>query len=57
MEIKRDEMFQFVRWINLLAGILNLYLFQMGGGYHLLGISLLNIGVWAFTRKPKNNNG
>ena len=56
MDIKRDEMFQFVRWINLLVGVFNLYLFQMGAGYHLLGISLLNIGVWAFTRKPKKNN-
>ena len=56
MEIKRDEMFQFVRWLNLIVGVFNLYLFQIGGGYHLLAISLLNIALWAFTRKPRKNN-
>ena len=56
MEIKRDELFHFVRWVNFLAGLFNLYLFNMGGGYHLLGISLLNLTIWAFTRKPKKKN-
>jgi hypothetical protein len=56
MEIKRDEMFQFVRWVNFLAGLFTLYLFKMGGGYHLLGISLLNMAIWTFTRKPKKKN-
>ena len=56
MEIKRDEVFQFVRWLNFLAGLFNLYLFYMGAGYHLLGISLLNMAIWAFTRKPKKKD-
>ena len=50
MEIKRDEMFQAARWLNLLVGLMNIYLYSLGGGYHLLGIGMLNIGVWAFTR-------
>ena len=50
MEIKRDEMFQAARWLNLMVGILNIYLYTHGGGYHLLGIAMLNVGVWAFTR-------
>ena len=56
MEIKRDEVFQSVRWLNFLAGLFNLYLFNMGGGYHLLSVSLLNIALWAFTRKPRKEN-
>ena len=55
MEIKRDELFHFVRWLNLLIGALNLYLWQMGGGHHLLTLSLLNASIWAFTRKPKGS--
>jgi hypothetical protein len=50
MEIKRDEMFQAARWLNLIVGLMNIYLYGQGGGYHLLGIGMLNIGVWAFTR-------
>ena len=50
MELKRDEMFQAARWLNLLVGLMNIYLYSLGGGYHLLGIAVLNIGVWAFTR-------
>ena len=50
MEIKRDEMFQAARWLNLMVGIMNIYLYSLGGGYHLLGIAMLNVGVWAFTR-------
>ena len=50
MEIKRDDMFQAARWLNLMVGIMNIYLYTLGGGYHLLGIAMLNIGVWAFTR-------
>ena len=48
--MKRDEIFQATRWINLLVGLLNFYLYNSGGGYHLLGLAMLNIGVWAFTR-------
>ena len=50
MGLKRDEMFQVTRVSNLLVGLLNIYLYSKGGGYHLLGIAMLNIGVWAFTR-------
>jgi len=53
MEIKRDEMFNGIRWINLLVGILNIYFFYSGGGYALLGIGVINIGVWAMTRRLK----
>ena len=34
-------------------GGLNIYLFFLGGGYHLLALGVLNIAVWAFTRKFK----
>ena len=50
MGLKRDEMFQVARVLNLLVGLLNVYLYVHGAGYHLLGIAMLNIGVWAFTR-------
>jgi hypothetical protein len=50
MGLKRDEMFQAIRVLNLLVGLLNIYLYSLGGGYHLLGIGMLNISVWAFTR-------
>ena len=50
MGLKRDDMFQIARVLNLLVGLLNIYLYSLGGGYHLLGIAMLNIGVWAFTR-------
>ena len=50
MGLKKDEVFHATRWINLLVGLLNIYLYTMGGGYHLLGIAMLNIGVWSFTR-------
>ena len=43
-------MFQAIRVLNLLVGLLNIYLYSLGGGYHLLGIGMLNISVWAFTR-------
>ena len=51
MDIKRDELFHFVRWLNLFIGILSFYLWTMGGGHHLLGLSVLNVAVWAFSRK------
>ena len=50
MGLERDEMFQVTRVLNLLVGLMNIYLYSLGGGYHLLGIAMLNIGVWAFTR-------
>ena len=50
MEIKRDDMFQAARWLNLIVGIMNIYLYSLGGGYHLLEIAMLNVGAWAFTR-------
>jgi hypothetical protein len=48
--MKKDEMFQATRWANLLVGLLNIYLYSLGGGYHLLGLAILNIAVWSFTR-------
>ena len=56
MEIKRDELFHFFRWINLLIGFYNLYLWNMGGGYFMLSLSALNLSMWVFTRKRKKNN-
>tara|TARA_Y100000310_G_C20168178_1_gene572369 strand:+ start:357 stop:539 length:183 start_codon:yes stop_codon:yes gene_type:complete len=53
MDIKRDEVFHFVRWLNLLIGTFNLYLWTIGGGHHLIALSVLNMAVWAFTRKSK----
>ena len=50
MGLERDEMFQVTRVLNLLVGLMNIYLYSLGGGYHLLGIAMLNVGVWAFTR-------
>ena len=56
MEIKRDELFHFVRWLNLLIGGLLGYFFLIGGGYHIMALGLLNIAVWTFTRKPSKEN-
>ena len=56
MEIKRDEVFQFVRWFNLIIGILNIYYYLMGAGVYVLALGCLNIAVWSFTRKAKQNN-
>ena len=49
--LKKDEMFQFSRWLNLAVGLVNLYYYSMGGGYPLLGIGALNIGAWVFSRQ------
>jgi hypothetical protein len=48
--INKGDMFQFARWLNLLIGLYNLFLFTIGGSYLLLGIGSLNIGVWVFSR-------
>ena len=48
--MKRDDIFQATRWLNLLVGLMNFYLYTKGGGYHLFGLGMLNVGVWAFTR-------
>ena len=50
-KMKKDEMFQFIRWINLFLGILNIYYYMVGSGPIVLSIGVLNIGVWALTRK------
>ena len=42
-----------IAWLNLVLGLYNIYLFTVG---HLLFnfiIGSLNIGVWAFFRKPE----
>ena len=51
MEIKRDEMFHFVRWVNLIIGVSNIYYYFIGAGSHILALGFLNIAVWSFTRK------
>ena len=56
MEIKRDELFHFVRWLNLIVGILEIYYYFIGAGMPILALGLLNTAVWAFTRKVKKNN-
>jgi len=48
--VKKDELFQLVRWVNLGIGLFYLYLWHFGGGFHLLGIGASNIAVWVFTR-------
>ena len=50
MGLTRDDMFQITRITNLLVGLLNIYLYSRGGGYHLLGLAMLNIAAWSFTR-------
>ena len=56
MEVRRDELFHFVRWLNLLIGGLLAYFFLMGGGYHVMALGLLNMAVWTFTRKPRRKD-
>jgi len=43
-----------VAWLNLVLGIYNIYLFSIGGLMFNLIIGTLNIGVWAFFRKPES---
>ena len=50
MGLTRDDMFQVIRVTNLLVGLMNIYLYSIGGGYHLLGIAMLNVAAWSFTR-------
>ena len=50
-KMKNDETFQFVRWLNLVLGIWNIYCYMIGAGSIVLSIAILNIGVWVFTRK------
>ena len=51
--MKRDELINIVRIVNLIVGFLNIYLFTAGAGYALLGIGMLNVGAWAMTRNVK----
>ena len=51
--MKRDELINIIRILNLVVGLMNLYLFIYGAGYALLGLGVLNICVWAMTRKVK----
>ena len=50
-KMKRDEVFQSIRWFNLGMGLVNLYYYVMGAGPIILSIAMLNIGAWVFTRK------
>lgn len=49
--MRKDELYQAARWLNLIIGFMNVYLYSIGGGYHLLGIGIINVGVWVFTRR------
>jgi len=51
--MKRDELINIVRILNLVIGLMKIYLFTTGAGYALLGLGVLNVGVWAMTRKVK----
>ena len=51
MAMRRDEYFGFIRWINLIVGLLNLYLYINGMGQHLLGLGIINLAIWIFTRR------
>ena len=42
-----------VVWLNLVLGIYNIYLFSIGSLMFNFVIGTLNIGVWAFFRKPE----
>ncbi len=53
MDLKRDEMFHFLRWINLLIGLCMFYMYVVVGGYYLLSLGFLNLAVWVFSRKVK----
>ena len=48
--MRKDEMFQFIRWINLVLGFVNIGYYAIGASPILLSIAMLNIGVWVFTR-------
>ena len=50
-KMKKDETFQFIRWINLVLGAWNLYHYVVSGNTIVLSIGILNIGVWTLTRK------
>ena len=56
MEVKRDELFHFVRWLNLIAGVSLIYYYFMGAGPHVLALGLLNTAIWSFTRKARKKN-
>jgi len=49
--MRKGELYQAARWFNLIIGFINMYLYNTSGGYHLLGIGIINVGVWVFTRR------
>ena len=51
MEIRRDEIFHLIRWINLIIGLGCVYIYALGGGHYMLGMGAINLAIWAFTRK------
>ena len=51
MGIRRDEWLGVVRWLNLIVGFFNIYLYINGIGHHLLAIGMINIAIWVFTRR------
>tara|TARA_Y100001973_G_C5164768_1_gene315480 strand:+ start:61 stop:237 length:177 start_codon:yes stop_codon:yes gene_type:complete len=44
-----------IRWINLLIGFYNIYLWELGGWWFNFIIGALNIGVWVFWRNGRFN--
>jgi len=46
-------LFKMTLWLNLVIGIYNIYLYNVGGNLLTLIIGSINIGVWVFLRKVK----
>ena len=49
--MSRREGFQVVRWVNLMVGLWQLHFWWFGAPWYVLGIGVLNIGVWSLTRQ------
>ena len=51
---KKDEMFQAVRWINLIIGVYYIWSYIIGANPIFLGLGAINTAIWAFTRRKPN---
>ena len=49
--INNKEQLRVIRWVNLIIGLLQLYYWWFGAPWYVLGIAILNIGVWSLTRQ------
>jgi len=47
--ITRNDIFQAVRWFNLIIGMANFYYYFIGASFFLLPLGALNMAAWAFT--------